>query len=321
MPSPMSCKMAPQMNKDQIIAVCLSGRGDKDVFSVAARAGRKTVSRLAASVSPRLKKEGRAAFVPFITAGDPDMETSFAILEKLPAAGADVIELGMPFTDPMADGPAVQASSLRALKSGATMAKVLELVKKFRKTDSNTPHRADGLFQSHPCLWHGALHPRCRGGGRRRADRGRSAAGGRRSAARAGPGPGRRSDPPGHAHHRRCPAEAHSRATPAAFSIMSRSPASPAPRRCPKTKSAPRWRASARPPPICPVAVGFGIRTPEQAAAIARIADGVVVGSAIVSQIAAHQDAGKDKIVAEVLELCRTLAGSTHAARHGKVPA
>ncbi len=63
-----------------------------------------------------LKKEGRAAFVPFITAGDPDMETSFAILESLPAAGADVIELGLPFTDPMADGPAVQASSVRALR-------------------------------------------------------------------------------------------------------------------------------------------------------------------------------------------------------------
>src|ERR1700758_5463825 len=87
----------------------------------------------------RLKKEGRAAFVPFITAGDPDMETSFAILERLPGIGADVIELGMPFTDPMADGPAVQASSVRALKSGATMAKVLKMVEKFRKTDRDTP--------------------------------------------------------------------------------------------------------------------------------------------------------------------------------------
>jgi len=96
------------------------------------------VSRLAARFAA-LKKEGRAAFVPFITAGDPDMETSFAILEKLPAAGADVIELGMPFTDPMADGPAVQASSVRALKSGASMIKVLEMVKKFRRGDKQTP--------------------------------------------------------------------------------------------------------------------------------------------------------------------------------------
>src|SRR5581483_2581278 len=85
------------------------------------------------------KKQGRAAFVPFISAGDPDQETSFAILEKLPAAGADVIELGMPFTDPMADGPAVQASSLRALKAGANMNRTLDLVRKFRKADNATP--------------------------------------------------------------------------------------------------------------------------------------------------------------------------------------
>src|ERR1700749_4146023 len=87
----------------------------------------------------RLKKEGRAAFVPFIPAGDPDMETSFAILQQLPSCGADVIELGMPFTDPMADGPAVQASSVRALKAGASMAKVLGMVKKFRRADKRTP--------------------------------------------------------------------------------------------------------------------------------------------------------------------------------------
>src|SRR6202789_3556203 len=67
------------------------------------------------------------------------MDVSFAILERLPSCGADVIELGMPFSDPMADGPAVQASSVRALKSGATMAKVLKMVEKFRKTDKNTP--------------------------------------------------------------------------------------------------------------------------------------------------------------------------------------
>src|SRR4029077_14551254 len=86
----------------------------------------------------KLKKEGRAAFVPFVTAGDPDFETSLAIVEKLPSAGADVIELGMPFTDPMADGPAVQASSLRALKAGANMHRTFELVKKFRRTDHAT---------------------------------------------------------------------------------------------------------------------------------------------------------------------------------------
>src|ERR1700691_6300736 len=96
------------------------------------------MSRLAAKFAA-LKKEGRAAFVPFITAGDPDMETSFAILEKLPGAGADVIELGMPFSDPMAAGPAAPASSVRALKAGASMVKVLEMVKKCRRNNRTTP--------------------------------------------------------------------------------------------------------------------------------------------------------------------------------------
>jgi tryptophan synthase alpha chain len=82
-----------------------------------------------------LKQEGRAALVTFITAGDPDYKTSLKIVQGLPKAGADVIELGMPFTDPMADGPAIQAGGLRALKSGQTMKKTLQLVKDFRKTD------------------------------------------------------------------------------------------------------------------------------------------------------------------------------------------
>ncbi len=86
-----------------------------------------------------LKEEGRKAFVAFVTAGDPDYATSEKILLGLPGAGADVIELGMPFSDPMADGPAVQASSLRALKAGQTMRRTLELVRTFRKHDPDTP--------------------------------------------------------------------------------------------------------------------------------------------------------------------------------------
>jgi tryptophan synthase alpha chain len=86
-----------------------------------------------------LKAKGRAALVTFITAGDPDRETSLAILHALPAAGADVIELGMPFSDPMADGPAIQLSSQRALKSGQTMGKTLEMVRVFRKTEDTVP--------------------------------------------------------------------------------------------------------------------------------------------------------------------------------------
>src|SRR3977135_1700803 len=86
-----------------------------------------------------LKAEGRAALVTFLMAGDPDAETSLAIVKALPGAGADVIELGMPFTDPMADGPAIQASGLRALHSGQTMVKTLALVRDFRKGDDLTP--------------------------------------------------------------------------------------------------------------------------------------------------------------------------------------
>jgi tryptophan synthase alpha chain len=86
-----------------------------------------------------LKAQGRAALVAYLTAGDPDAETSLALVKALPAAGADLIELGMPFTDPMADGPAVQAAGLRALNAGATMVKTLDLVRAFRETDDTTP--------------------------------------------------------------------------------------------------------------------------------------------------------------------------------------
>src|SRR6188472_928725 len=86
-----------------------------------------------------LKATGRAALVTFLTAGDPDPETSLALVRALPAAGADVIELGMPFTDPMADGPAIQMSSQRALKAGQTLKKTLELVRAFRGSDDATP--------------------------------------------------------------------------------------------------------------------------------------------------------------------------------------
>jgi len=86
-----------------------------------------------------LKKQGRSAFVTFLMAGDPDPATSLEIIKALPKAGADVIEIGMPFTDPMADGPSIQAAGLRALKGGMTLKKTLELVCGFRKDDNTTP--------------------------------------------------------------------------------------------------------------------------------------------------------------------------------------
>jgi len=275
------------------------------------------VSRLADTFA-RLKKEGRSAFVPFITAGDPDMDTSFAILEKLPAAGADVIELGVPFSDPMADGPAVQASSVRALKSGATLVKVLKMVEKFRKTDKATPIVLMGYYNS--------VHAY----GTARFAKDVAAAG---------------VDglivvdlPIEEDEVLRVPAKAHGVdlirfVTPTTDDARLKRIVAEASgylyyvsvAGVTGTKSVPEAEVRAaiarvRAATDLPCTVGFGIRTPEQAAAIAQIADGVVVGSAIVSRVADNLAAGKDRIIAEVLELSRALAGSTHAARHDKVP-
>ncbi len=93
-----------------------------------------------------LKKEGRAGLVTFITAGDPNPETSLEILNGLPGAGADIIELGMPFSDPMADGPAIQLSSQRALNNGASMIRTLDMVNSFRERDDATPIILMGYF-------------------------------------------------------------------------------------------------------------------------------------------------------------------------------
>ncbi len=272
----------------------------------------------------RVKKEGRAAFVPFITAGDPNMETSFAILEKLPAAGADVIELGMPFTDPMADGPAVQASSVRALASGATMAKVLEMVKKFRRTNKTTPIVLMGYYN--PIHAYGTA---------------RFA----RDVATAGVDGLIVVDLPVEEDEvLRVPARAQGVdlirfVTPttddarlgriiadASGYLYYVSVAGVTGTKAVPEEEVRAAMARVKAATDLPCTVGFGIRSPEQAEAIARIADGVVVGSAIVSRVAANlgvlkEEGGRDKVVSEVLELVKTLAGSTHAARRGKVEA
>ncbi|MCF6322401.1 MAG: tryptophan synthase subunit alpha [Rhizobiaceae bacterium] len=86
-----------------------------------------------------LKQQGRPALVTFVTAGDPDMETSQKIMNALPGAGADIIEMGMPFSDPLADGPTIQLGGQRALADGQTLAKTLEMVSEFRRDDDDTP--------------------------------------------------------------------------------------------------------------------------------------------------------------------------------------
>ena len=94
----------------------------------------------------KCRAEGRAALVTYVMAGDPDPDTSLAVLKSLPRSGADIVEFGMPFTDPMADGPAIQAAGLRALKAGQNTAKTLELVRRFREEDRDTPVILMGYF-------------------------------------------------------------------------------------------------------------------------------------------------------------------------------
>jgi tryptophan synthase alpha chain len=274
------------------------------------------VSRLAAKFAA-LKKQGRAAFVPFITAGDPDLDISFAILEQLPAAGADVIELGIPFSDPMADGPAVQASSVRALKAGTTLLKVLDMVRKFRRADQTTPIVLMGYFNS--------LH--AFGTARFVHDAAAAGVDGlivvdlpieedevlRVPALAQGVDLIRFVTPTtDDARLKRIVAEAGGYLYYVSVAGVT------------GTKSVPEEEVRAammrvRAATDLPCTVGFGIRSPEQAAGIAKIADGVVVGSAIVGKVEGNLAAGKDEIVAAVLELTRSLAGSTHAARHGKI--
>jgi tryptophan synthase alpha chain len=276
------------------------------------------MSRIAARFA-ELKAQGKAAFVPFITAGDPDFETSRAILEALPGAGADVIELGMPFTDPMADGPAVQASSLRALQAGATMARTLDLVRAFRQRDDKTPIVLMGYYNP--------VHAR-------------GADNFVREAAAAGVDGFIIVDlPPEEDAVLLKPAHA------AGVDIIRLVTPTTHDARLVKvlggasgylyyvsitgvtgTKSFAEDDVKAalariRKASNLPVAVGFGIRTPAQAAQIARIADAAVVGSAIVGVIADNPNAGKDKIVTAVMELCRALADSIHAGSGVKVGA
>lgn len=262
-----------------------------------------------------LRTKGRAAFVPFVTAGDPDLETSEAILAALPSAGADLIELGMPFSDPMADGPAVQASSLRALQSGQDMHKTLELVRRFRKTDNATPLVLMGYY-----------NPIHRYGTAKFA----------KDAASVGADGLIVVDlPPEEDDVLRVPAKAQGvdivrLATPTTndarlvrvlngasgylyyVSVAGVTGTKSFDEADVRTAVGRIKKAS-----DLPVAVGFGIKTPEQAAQIARIADGAVVGSAIVSRIGelAANGAKRDEVVKDVAAFCKSLADSVHAAR------
>jgi tryptophan synthase alpha chain len=276
------------------------------------------VSRIAERFAD-LKRAGRAAFIPFITAGDPDAETSFAILERLPSAGADLIELGMPFSDPMADGPAIQASSLRALDAGMTVNGILDLVRRFRQKDRSTPIVLMGYFN--PIHAHGVE---------------RFAA----NAASAGVDGLITVDlPPEEDVMLRIPANAHGLdvirlVTPTTDEsrlavILNGAKGflyyvSVAGVTGTKTYEENDLRSAVRHlqrQSRVSCAVGFGVRTPEQAGTVAGFADGVVVGSAIVDRIAEGVKNKKPAavIVGEAVTFCGALAESVHAARKASV--
>jgi tryptophan synthase alpha chain len=235
-----------------------------------------------------LKREGRAGLVAFITAGDPDHDTSLAILKGLPGGGADLIELGMPFSDPMADGPAIQASSQRALKSGQTMKKTLAMVSAFRATDDTTPIVLMGYYN--PIY----VYPV----DRFVADAAKAGVDGlivvdvppeedaelRPHASEAGLNFIRLATPTTDA--KRLPAVlAHTSGFVYYVSIAGITGT-----KAPDLADVKGHVGRIKGETSLPVAVGFGVKTEEQVSAIARIADAVVVGSALVNTIAQSLD-------------------------------
>jgi tryptophan synthase alpha chain len=276
------------------------------------------MSRIAARFV-ELKKANRAAFVPFVTAGDPDAETSFEIIQKLPAAGADIVEIGIPFSDPMADGPTNQASYLRALKAGMTLTRILELVRRFRKGDNRTP-----------LVLMGAYNPIHAYGTARFA----------KDAAEAGVDGLLIVDLPAEEDDvLRLPAASHGidiirflapTTDDERLKVVLNGAsgylyyASIAGITGTKTYAEADVRSALlriKRATKLPSVVGFGIRTPEQAGDIARFADGAVVGSAIVARIekSAADGAGRAALVADVVNFCASLAKSVHAAQPSSV--
>lgn len=266
----------------------------------------------------QLKIEGRPGLVTFIMAGDPNMEASQEILNGLPKAGADLIEIGMPFSDPMADGPSIQLAGQRALKAGQTLAKTLAMVAEFRKTDNDTPIILMGYYN--PIYIYGNE--------KFLKDANASGVDGLIIV-----------DLPPEADHELCiPAMDQNinfirLATPTTdaerlpkvlentsgflyyVSITGiTGAAAPDPNKVGKAVAAIKAKTD------IPVAVGFGVRTAQQAADIGKGADGVVVGSALVSVILDNLDAAgnpKPGMASAVHGLVEDLASGVRSVKHG----
>ena len=268
----------------------------------------------------RLKSQGKKAFVAYVMAGDPDEATSLEVVKGLPAAGVDIIELGMPFTDPMADGPTIQAAGQRALEGGMTMDRVLAMVRAFRADDNQTPIVLMGYYN--PIWAYGVT---------------------------AFVADARKAGVDGLIIVDLPPEEAEELYAPAAASgldlIFLAAPTTddsrlPRVLACARgflyyvsitgvtgTRSADAVEIDAALARIrrhtdLPVAVGFGIRTPEQAAEVARTADAAVVGSALVSEVARHLDASGapdaslvDSVTGLVASLARGVRTAARVAR------
>jgi tryptophan synthase alpha chain len=263
-----------------------------------------------------LKEEGRAALVTFTMAGDPDYDTALAIAKALPKAGADLIELGMPFTDPMADGPAIQAAGVRALHGGQTMIKTLALVRAFRKTDDTTPIVLMGYYN--PIYIYGV--------DRFLVDATAAGVDGLivvdlppeedeelcLPALKAGLNFIRLATPT--TDDKRLPAVLNNTSGFVYYVSITGITGSAAPDAGKVTMAVARIKRHTK----LPVAVGFGVRTAEQARAIAENADGVVVGSALVDALRATLDNnGKARpgTVKAVTDLVSALAQGVRAAR------
>ncbi len=263
-----------------------------------------------------LKAIGRPALVTFITGGDPDYDTSLEIMRALPGAGADVIELGMPFSDPMADGPAIQLAGQRALKAGQTMVKTLEMVRQFRKADDATPLVLMGYYN--PIYQYG--------NDKFLADAKAAGVDGLIivdlpaeedselciPALKAGLNFIRLATPT--TDEKRLPKVLQNTSGFVYYVSITGITGSAAPDPAKVASMVARIKAKTD----LPVAVGFGVRNAEQARAIGEGADGVVVGSAIVSTIADTLDsngkAGTNTVPA-VVALVQDLSHGVHAAR------